>query len=103
MDPALVKYNSTVPPYKPHLYSFGKSLGETIGNILGQCDGDEANAQWPKTDMQSNRYKYFRWTARTGWLTVAYVIAFPAFIGYLGMVTDVSANFLTSGFRYGGQ
>lgn len=44
--------------------------------------------------MQTNRYKYFRWTARTGWLTVAYVVAFPAFIGYLGIVTDVSETFL---------
>lgn len=41
--------------------------------------------------MQANRHKYFRWTTRTGWLTVAYVVAFPAFIGYLGIVTDVSA------------
>ena len=40
--------------------------------------------------MQTNRYKYFRWTARTGWLTVAYVVAFPAFIGYMAMATDVS-------------
>lgn len=44
--------------------------------------------------MQTNRYKYFRWTARTGWLTVAYVVAFPAFIGYFGIVTDVSGTFL---------
>ncbi|CAL8574436.1 hypothetical protein XPA_000396 [Xanthoria parietina] len=44
-------------------------------------------------NMQTNRYKYFRWTARTGWLTVAYVVAFPAFIGYFGVVTDVSGTF----------
>lgn len=43
------------------------------------------------SDMQANRHKYFRWTARTGWLTFAYVVAFPAFIGYLGIVTDVSS------------
>lgn len=39
-------------------------------------------------NMVVNRHKYFRWTARTGWLTIAYVVAFPAFIGYLGMATD---------------
>ena len=44
--------------------------------------------------MQNNRHKYFRWTARTGWLTFAYVVAFPAFIGYLGTVTDVSGFFI---------
>lgn len=44
--------------------------------------------------MVVNRHKYFRWTARTGWLTVAYMIAFPAFIGYLGVVTDVRSLIL---------
>lgn len=40
--------------------------------------------------MYKNRYKYFRWTARTGWLTFAYVVAFPSFLGYLAIITDVS-------------
>jgi hypothetical protein len=42
-------------------------------------------------DMFVNRHKYFRWTRRTAGITFAYVIAFPAFIGYLAYTTDVSA------------
>lgn len=41
-------------------------------------------------DMQSTRYKYFRWTGRTARITFAYVVMFPAFVGYWGYVTDVS-------------
>jgi hypothetical protein len=41
-------------------------------------------------DMHSNRHKFFRWTPRTAGLTFIYVVAFPAFVGYLGYVTDVS-------------
>ncbi len=40
--------------------------------------------------MYVNRHKYFRWTPRTAWLTVAYVFAFPGVIGYLAYTTDVS-------------
>lgn len=41
-------------------------------------------------DMIINRHKYFRWTKRTAFLTFAYVVAVPAFVGYIGFVTDVS-------------
>lgn len=40
--------------------------------------------------MMVERYKYFRWTGRTAWITFAYVVAFPAFIGYFAYTTDVS-------------
>lgn len=40
-------------------------------------------------DMFVNRHQYFRWTPRTAYLTFAYVVAFPAFIGYLAYTTDV--------------
>jgi hypothetical protein len=42
--------------------------------------------------MQVNRYKYFRWTTRTAWISFAYVVAVPSVIGYLGYVTDVSGK-----------
>ena len=42
------------------------------------------------TDMSANRWKYFRWTPRTAWITFAYVVAVPAIFGYVGFVTDVS-------------
>lgn len=41
-------------------------------------------------DMIVNRHKYFRWTKRTAFLSFAYVIAVPAFVGYWAFVTDVS-------------
>ena len=41
-------------------------------------------------DMSANRWKYFRWTPRTAWITFAYVVAVPAIFGYVGFVTDVS-------------
>ena len=39
--------------------------------------------------MFTNRHKYFRWTGRTARITFAYVVAFPALIGYLAYTTDV--------------
>ncbi|KAK0125224.1 hypothetical protein ONS96_009081 [Cadophora gregata f. sp. sojae] len=38
--------------------------------------------------MWINRHKYFRWTGRTARITFAYVVAFPALIGYLAYTTD---------------
>ncbi|KAL8664239.1 MAG: hypothetical protein Q9202_003189 [Teloschistes flavicans] len=43
-------------------------------------------------NMAKNRYKYFRWTPRTGWLTFAYVAVVPAMFAYLGMWSDVSGE-----------
>jgi len=40
--------------------------------------------------MMVDRYKYFRWTKRTAWLSIAYVIAFPTFMGYWSYKYDVS-------------
>ena len=40
--------------------------------------------------MYTNRHKYFRWTPRTAWLTIAYVVIVPGIFGYMGYVTDVS-------------
>jgi hypothetical protein len=44
------------------------------------------------TAMHANRHKYFRWTPRTAGITFAYVVAFPAFVGYLAYTTDVSRH-----------
>ena len=51
------------------------------------------------TDMSANRWKYFRWTPRTAWLTVAYVVVVPAFFGYIGFITDVSYYHLPSNYK----
>ena len=41
-------------------------------------------------DMSANRYKYFRWTPRTAWITFVYVAVVPSVLGYVGYVTEVS-------------
>ncbi len=45
-------------------------------------------------DMAANRWKYFRWTPRTAWLTFVYVVAVPSAVGYMGFVTDVSHHII---------
>jgi len=40
--------------------------------------------------MWVNRHKYFRWTGRTAGISFAYMVAFPAFIGWIAFTTDVS-------------
>ena len=40
-------------------------------------------------DMSANRWKYFRWTPRTAWISFVYIVAVPSVIGYVGYVTDV--------------
>ena len=41
-------------------------------------------------DMYVKRHEFFRWTPRTAWLTVTYVLAVPAAFLYMGWHTDVS-------------
>jgi hypothetical protein len=41
-------------------------------------------------DMHANRYKYFRWTPRTAGISFAFMVAFPALVGYVAYTTDVS-------------
>ncbi|KAH8890900.1 hypothetical protein GQ53DRAFT_747133 [Thozetella sp. PMI_491] len=38
--------------------------------------------------MIENRYKYFRWTPRTAWISFVYIVAVPATVGYLGYQQD---------------
>ncbi|KAK7635059.1 hypothetical protein BKA81DRAFT_64161 [Phyllosticta paracitricarpa] len=37
-----------------------------------------------------NRYKYFRWTPKTAWYSIAYAIVFPSVVGYIAYATEVS-------------
>ncbi|KAJ9132321.1 hypothetical protein NKR19_g9348 [Coniochaeta hoffmannii] len=39
-------------------------------------------------NMNSNRYKYFRWTPRTARITFIWVVAVPAMVGYAAYKTD---------------
>jgi len=39
-------------------------------------------------ELSTNRYKYFRWTPRTAWVTFVYVALVPSIIGYIGFKYD---------------
>lgn len=41
--------------------------------------------------MHDNRHKYFRWTPRTAWITIVYVVIVPSVIGTIAYRTDVSS------------
>lgn len=44
-------------------------------------------------EMHENRYKYFRWTKRTAWLSFCYIIVGPAVCFSIGYFTDGKYNF----------
>lgn len=75
MDPALVKYASM------SLLALSLVLPPSCFGLSSQ-----------KTDMYVNRHKYFRWTPRTAWLTLTYMVAVPALFGWMGYATDVSCD-----------
>ncbi|KAK0312634.1 hypothetical protein LTR01_002293 [Friedmanniomyces endolithicus] len=66
MDPALVKYAK-----RPEAVE-DEQTGRTNGGA----------------DMYVKRHEFFRWTPRTAWLTVTYVLAVPAAFLYMGWHTD---------------
>jgi len=39
-------------------------------------------------ELSTNRYKYFRWTPRTAWVTFVYIALVPSIIGYIGYKYD---------------
>ncbi|KAF2084048.1 hypothetical protein K490DRAFT_69163 [Saccharata proteae CBS 121410] len=43
-------------------------------------------------NINNNRYKYFRWTPRTVWITVAYVFIVPSMLGVVAYTTDGKYN-----------
>ncbi|KAK2070616.1 hypothetical protein P8C59_005095 [Phyllachora maydis] len=44
-------------------------------------------------NMTTNRYKYFRWTPRTAWITFVYVAVVPSIFGYFAYTTDGKWDF----------
>ena len=50
--------------------------------------------------MYVKRHEYFRWTPRTAWLSVAYVLAIPGALMYTAYKIDVSH---TRDRRFSGQ
>lgn len=44
-------------------------------------------------EMHESRYKYFRWTKRTAWLSFCYIILAPAACFSVGYLTDGKYDF----------
>lgn len=44
--------------------------------------------------MMKHRYRYFRWTPRTAWISFVYMALIPCALGYAGLKADVSVLFL---------
>lgn len=42
------------------------------------------------TELNANRYKYFRWSPRHAWLSFVYMALIPGTLGYLAYKTEVS-------------
>ena len=42
--------------------------------------------------MSQNRFKYFRWTPRTAWLSFVYMAVVPSLVGVVAYSTDVRTN-----------
>ena len=40
-------------------------------------------------DMYVHRHEYFRWTPKTAWATIKYVVIIPSIVGYIGYRYDV--------------
>jgi hypothetical protein len=51
--------------------------------------------------MQVDRYRHFKWTPRTAWLSILFAIAIPSSLYYVANKTDVSRLFLY--FRIAGN
>ncbi|KKZ67448.1 hypothetical protein EMCG_06899 [[Emmonsia] crescens] len=43
-------------------------------------------------ELNVNRYKYFRWTPRTAWISFCYMALVPGVLAYVGYKTDVSVQ-----------
>ncbi|KAL2827602.1 hypothetical protein BDW59DRAFT_160243 [Aspergillus cavernicola] len=44
-------------------------------------------------EVTVNRYKYFRWTPRTAWHSLLYMVLIPASLGYIAYNTDGKYDF----------
>ena len=58
------------------------------GHLMASCSDTN------DLDMSANRWKYFRWTPRTAWISFVYIVAVPSVVGYVGYVTDVRLSLL---------
>ena len=60
-----------------------------------RTDGRRRGGQYrtnSRADMYVKRHEYFKWTPRTAWLSVVYILAVPAGFLYMGWKTDVSSK-----------
>ncbi|EMC92044.1 hypothetical protein BAUCODRAFT_78715 [Baudoinia panamericana UAMH 10762] len=61
----------------------------TFRRMAGHADSVHMDPALVKyANMYVKRHEYFRWTPRTAWLTVTYVIAVPSLFLYMAYATD---------------
>lgn len=46
--------------------------------------------------MQVERYRHFKWTPRTAWLSILFAVAIPSSLYYVANKTDVSRLYFVS-------
>lgn len=60
-------------------------VSETGVMIQGSADTTE-------TELNKERWRYFRWTPRTAWISFMYAVFVPSVVGYAFAKTDVSSS-----------
>ena len=98
-DPALEQYNGMHIPIPfpllpnltspPHILSHPPSIPTYSTNTP------------PKTALNKNRWRYFRWTPRTAYLSFMYAVVVPSIGGYIFYRTDVSLLILRTPYSCG--
>jgi hypothetical protein len=78
-DPAFIKYAS--------LFQIPCAFLQTTLNFIDLLN----------IDLNTHRFRYFRWTPRSAKVTFLYAVAFPMFIGSIAYMTEVR-NLLRTGF-----
>lgn len=67
----------------------GESSRQAWKDRRGGYSDDQMDAN-EILDMFVKRHEYFKWTPRTAWLSIAYVIAVPSAFLYMAFKTEVS-------------
>jgi len=88
-------------PFPTHLPPGNHSPDRKAGRQKA-VGAEQAGSANEGADMYVKRHEFFRWTPRTAWLTVTYVLAVPAAFLYMGWHTDVSGQLQSWSRRHAG-
>lgn len=71
----------------------------TNGNLRKRAKLTIIFSSFSVTDLYVKRHEYFRWTPRTAYLSLLYVVAIPGSLYWLSTRTEVRFSFVLSGFH----